>query len=141
VSEENEIAIACAEQMYREDRATHAMGIQVDVRGAGEAVATLDIGDEHLNGFGICHGGVIYALADTAFAFACNGFNDLTVSAGGQIDYLRPVSAGERLVAVATPDAQSGRQRLYTAEVRNGDGELVALFRGRGMSRGEPLLK
>ncbi len=136
-----EIARACAERMMREDRASQSLGIQVEIPAAGEAVATMNIEDEHLNGFGICHGGFLFALADTAFAFACNAYNDLAVAAAGQIEYLKPVTQGATLVATATEDGHNGKRGFYTVRIRDEEGELVALFRGRSSSRGEALLK
>ena len=94
-----------------------------------------------LNGFGICHGGYIFTLADTAFAFACNAYNDLTVAAAGSIDYLLPVEPGERLTARAVEDERVGRRGYYTVTITRDDGDTVALFRGRSASRSEPLLK
>ncbi len=136
-----DIARACAERMMHEDRATRQMGIDIEIPSAGAAIATMTVEDEHLNGFGICHGGYLYALADTAFAFACNAYNDLSVAASGQIDYLKPVNQGATLTATASEDSHSGRQGFYTVQVVNDDDELVALFRGRSKSLSEPLLK
>ena len=124
-----------------EDRASRQMGSDIEIPAPGEAVASMRVEDEHLNGFGICHGGFLYALADTAFAFACNAYNELSVAASGQIEYLKPVSQGEALTATAVEDGRNGRQGFYTVRVVNSDGELVALFRGRSSSRAEPLLK
>lgn len=136
-----DIARACAEQMLLEDRATQALGIQIDIPAVGEAVATMTIEDEHLNGFGICHGGYIYLLADTAFAFACNAYNDMSVAASGVIDYLRPVEGGTELTATASEDEREGARGHYTVRVRNGQGQLVALFRGHSRARSIPLIK
>ena len=116
-----------AEAMYASDAASKALGIDIEVLGAGSVVATMPVRDDMVNGFGICHGGLVFALADSAFAFACNAYDDTCVAAAASIDFLRPVKAGDALRAEARED----RTGFYTVEVRNRDGELVALFRGR----------
>ena len=95
---------------------------------------------EMVNGFDICHGGLVFTLADTAFAFACNAYDDVTVAGAGTIEFLRPATRGEKLRAVATEVHRGRRTGLYKVEVRNQDEQLVALFQGRSMSRGEPML-
>jgi acyl-CoA thioesterase len=83
------------------------------------------------NGHGICHGGLVFALADSAFAFACNSHGANTVAAGAAIEFLRPAREGDLLTAVATERWRAGRSGIYEIEVTNQDGETVALFRGR----------
>ena len=131
----------CAERMFANDRASRGLGIDITVPAPGQAVAVMRVREDMLNGFGICHGGYIYTLADTAFAFACNAYDDLSVAASGSIEYLQPVHAGEQLTAAATEDYRAGRRGLYTVTVSRGDDDIVALFRGRSASRSEPLLK
>lgn len=126
--------------MYAGDEASKALGIEIEIPSAGAAVACMEVRADMVNGFGICHGGLVFALADTAFAFACNAYDDLTVAAGGSIEFLRPASRGERLRAVAEEEHRGRRRGLYRVEVRNQDGALVALFQGRSASRGESLL-
>jgi len=120
-----------AARMYAADAASQAMGIEVSVPAPGEAVAAMTVTDEMLNGFAICHGGYVFALADTAFAFACNSGEQVAVAAAAQIDYLQPVKAGERLTATATVRAQGGRAGVYDVSVVNDSGAEVAVFRGR----------
>ena len=84
-----------------------------------------------VNGHGICHGGLVFALADSAFAFACNSYGDNTVAAGASIEFLAPAREGDRLQANAAERWRAGRAGIYEIEVRNQRGELIALFRGR----------
>lgn len=136
-----ETAIACAERMALNDVASRTLGIDVTIPAVGEALATMQVRNDMLNGFGICHGGFIFALADTAFAFACNAYNDVSVAAAGSIDYLLPVGLGDRLTATAVEDRRVGRRGYYTVTVKRDDGDVVALFRGRSAARSEPLIK
>ena len=136
-----DVAKRCAEAMYAEDAASKALGIGVDVRDAGEAVARMTVRDDMVNGFGVCHGGLLFTLADTAFAFACNGYDDRTFAAAATIDFMRPALLGDELRAFAREDHRGSRSGFYTVEVRNQRDEVVALFRGRSASRGERLLK
>ena len=136
-----EIAKRCAEAMYAEDAASKALGIGIDVREPGGAVAHMTVRDDMVNGFGVCHGGLLFTLADTAFAFACNGYDDRTFAAAAAIDFMRPALLGDELRALAREDYRGSRSGFYTVEVRNQRGELVAMFRGRSASRGEQLLE
>lgn len=131
----------CAEQMWSGDAASRALGMKVEIRSVGSATATMTVEDHMVNGFNVCHGGLIFALADSAFAFACNAYDRLTVAASGSIEYIRPVKLGDRLKAVATEEHRGRRSGFYTVRIDNQDGEVVALFRGRSISRDEPLLK
>jgi len=135
-----ERARACADKMYAEDKASQALGIEIAVPQAGSAVATMRVRDDMVNGFDICHGGLLFTLADTAFAFACNGYDDLTVAGSGHIEFLCPVKRNDELRAVAREDLRGERVGFYTVEVLNQDEMIVALFRGRSVSRGERLL-
>lgn len=135
-----ERARCCAAAMYANDRASQALGIRIDVPEPGTAIATMQVRDDMVNGFDICHGGLVFALADTAFAFACNAYDDVTVAGSASIDFLSPSRKGDELVARAREDRKGQRVSFYTIKVTNQDGNLVALFRGRSVSRGEPLL-
>ena len=95
---------------------------------------------EMVNGFDICHGGLVFTLADTAFAFACNAYDDVTVAGGGSIEFLRPAIRGELLRATAKEVHRGRKQGLYEVKVVNQDDKLVALFQGRSVARGEALL-
>ena len=137
---ETQRAIDCAEHMYAADAASQNLGIVVDVPRAGECVARMQIGSAMINGFAMCHGGYIFLLADTAFAFACNSYDDLTVAAGGDIEFLRPATLGDTLVATAKEQERSTRRGVYDICVENQHGKTVAVFRGRSHSTGKRVL-
>ena len=127
------------EGMYARDRASRELGIEIDAAGEGRATARMTVEDDMLNGFAVCHGGFVFTLADTAFAFACNSYGELTVAAGASIDFLHPVYAGDRLEATATERVRRRRTGVYDVSVRNQDGLEVAVFRGRSHATGRPL--
>ena len=135
-----EKARACADVMYANDRASRALGIDIEIPEPGSAVATMTVRDDMTNGFDICHGGLLFTLADTAFAFACNAYDDITVAGSGTIEFLRPAFLDDELRAVAVEEHRGQRSGLYAVEVVNQTGEFVALFRGRSVARGQPLL-
>ena len=134
------IAKRCAEVMYASDAASKALGIRVDVPEAGKAVASMTVREDMVNGFDVCHGGIVFTLADTAFAFACNGYNNRTFAAAASIDFLRPAHLGDELQAVAREDYRGSKTGFYTAEIRNQRDEVVAMFRGRSASDGTSLV-
>jgi acyl-CoA thioesterase len=134
------VARRCAEVMYAGDRASQALGITIHDVSPGHATARMTVRDDMANGHGICHGGFLFTLADTAFAFACNTYDRRTVAAGADVTFLEPVTAGTELVAVAVERARRGRSGLYDVTVRTADGPVVAEFRGRSRSSAEPLL-
>ena len=111
-----------------------------ELQRARACAATMRVREDMVNGFNICHGGLVFALADTAFAFACNAYDDLTVAASGTIEFLHPAHLGDELRAVASENYRGRRRGIYTAEIFNQEDELVALFRGRSASRGKRLL-
>lgn len=135
-----DIARRCADAMYAKDAASKALGIRVEVPAAGEAVAHMSVRGDMVNGFDVCHGGLLFTLADTAFAFACNAYDNLTVAAAASIEFIRPVLLGDELHALAREDYRGSKRGLYTVEIRNQYDEIVALFHGRSASRGERLL-
>ena len=138
--DENGIAKRCAEVMYSKDAASKSLGIRVDVSEAGKAVAAMTVREDMVNGFDVCHGGIVFTLADTAFAFACNGYDNRTFAAAASIDFLRPARLGDELRAVAREDYRGTKRGLYTVGIRNQHDQVVALFHGRSASRGESLL-
>ncbi|HSM31244.1 MAG TPA: hydroxyphenylacetyl-CoA thioesterase PaaI [Woeseiaceae bacterium] len=138
--EGTETAQRCAEAMYENDAASKALGIRVDIPEAGRAIAYMTVREDMVNGFDVCHGGLLFTLADTAFAFACNGYDDLTFAAAASIDFLRPARLGDELRALAREDYRGRNSGFYTVEVRNQRDEVVAMFHGRSASRGEALL-
>jgi acyl-CoA thioesterase len=129
------------ERMYADDRASKALGIAITEIGPGTATATMTVRADMLNGFGICHGGLVATLADSAFAFACNAYNELTVASGFSIDILVASKEGDVLTARAAETNKAGRTGLYDIEVRNQRGERVAMFRGRSYTvKGKPVV-
>lgn len=131
----SELANAVARALYARDTAARWLGIAVSHCGPGEAVLTMTVADTMLNGHGICHGGFIFSLADTAFAYACNSGNELTVAQHCSVDFLRPARAREQLTATARETVRRPRSGVYDVTVCGADGEPVALFRGLSRSR------
>ena len=127
----DELARACVEAMYANDRASQGIGITVDEVREGYARLNLSITPGMLNGHGICHGGYIFTLADTAFACACNTRNDVNLAQQCDIEYKRPCAAGNRLTATAEHQSQDGRYGVYQVTVTDQNDNLVALFKGR----------
>lgn len=113
------------------DRASQMLGMQVVSCGPGRAEVRMRVRSDMVNGHAICHGGLIFALADSAFAFACNSHGDNTVAAGAAIEFLAPGREGDLLTAIAEERWRAGRTGIYEIEVRNQRAETVALFRGR----------
>lgn len=125
-----EIAEKVAAAMYEDDKASQHLGITLDAVGPGTAVMSMDVEDFMLNGHKTCHGGYIFTLADTAFAFACNSYNQNTVAGAAQINYLKAGMPGSRLKATATEINRTKRTGLYDISVTDQDGTLIASFRG-----------
>ena len=117
--------------MFRNDRASKLLGMQIVDVSPGSATLSMVIRDDMLNGHDICHGGLITTLADSAFAFACNSYNELTVASGFSVDLLAPGRLNDVLTARCTEVSKAGRTGVYDVEVRNQRGERVAAFRGR----------
>ena len=117
--------------MLENDRATRALGMQVTAIAPGRATVTMTVRADMLNGHATCHGGLITTLADSAFAFACNSGNELTVASGLSIDFVAPGREGDLLTAEAHEVQAAGRTGVYDVNVHNQRGELVAVFRGR----------
>ena len=130
----------CADKMYANDRASKALGIEIEIPEAGSAIAMMHVRKDMTNGFDICHGGLVFALADTAFAFACNAYDELTVAGSRSIEFLRPSVRGDQLRAVATEEHRGRKSGNYKVEVRNQEDKLIALFQGRSVTRGEAIL-
>ncbi|CAG9230446.1 phenylacetyl-CoA thioesterase [Paraburkholderia tropica] len=127
----DELARATAQAMYEADGCSRALGMELlDVR-AGYARLRMAVRPEFLNGHQICHGGLIFTLADSTFAFACNSYNLNTVASGCSIEFLRPVQPDDVLTAEAVEQVLSGRNGIYDIRVTNRAGETVAVFRGK----------
>ncbi len=125
--------------MLRNDRATRTLGIEVLTMTPGSATLTMRVRDDMLNGHDTCHGGFIATLADSAFAFACNSYDELTVAASFSIDFVAPAREHDVLTARALEVAKAGRTGLYDTEVTNQRGDRIAMFRGRSHTvKGKP---
>jgi acyl-CoA thioesterase len=116
--------------MLRHDRFSAWLGLRVTALGPGTCSVEARIEDVMLNGFGVCHGGVTFAIADSALAFASNTHGRVTMSVENGISYVAPVSAGDVLTATATEEGVGGRLAFYRVTVVNQAGAVVALFRG-----------
>lgn len=128
---EQEIAERAAKALFDGDRASQVLGMTIESCGPGQATVSMRIRPDMVNGHRICHGGLIFALADSAFAFACNSHGDNTVAAGAAIEFLAPGREGDLLQAIAQERWRAGKAGIYEIEVRNQRDETVALFRGR----------
>jgi acyl-CoA thioesterase len=131
-----DLARRCADAMWAEDRASRFLGMTLDAVGPGTATVSLTVTPDMANGHGICHGGFIFTLADSAFAFACNSHGDRAVAQNAQVTFLRPGRLGERLVATAREIARSGRSGLTDVTVVNAEGTAIAEFRGQSRLTG-----
>jgi acyl-CoA thioesterase len=130
-SDPQALAELAGKTMYERDPASQALGMTLDAIRPGFARMRMRVREDMLNGHGTCHGGFIFMLADSAFAFACNSHNFNTVGAGCTIDYLAPGRAGDVLVAEAVEQALAGKTGVYDVVVTDQDGRKVALFRGK----------
>ena len=117
--------------MYARDRASQALGMQIVKIAPGFAAMTMTVRADMLNGHATCHGGFIFSLADSAFAFACNSHNLTTVAAGCTIEYLAPAREGDVLTATGRERALVGRSGIYDIDVTNQHGATIAVFRGK----------
>jgi acyl-CoA thioesterase len=125
----DDLARACADAMWKDDDASRGLGMEVlDVK-AGRATLAMTVKPDMVNGQGIAHGGFIFTLADSAFAFACNSHNERVVAAQGNITFIRPGKMGDRLVAVAREISRFGRSGIYDVRVTVND-VVIAEFRG-----------
>ncbi|MBF1164847.1 MAG: hydroxyphenylacetyl-CoA thioesterase PaaI [Dechloromonas agitata] len=130
-AEAQTLADATAEAMFSRDRAAQALGIKIVRVQPGASLLTMTVRSDMVNGHHICHGGMIFSLADTAFAYACNSYNKNTVASACHIDFLAPAKEGETLEAEAVEQSASGRTGVYDITVRNNHGKTIALFRGK----------
>lgn len=125
------LAEAVAAAMWSRDRAAQALGMRIEAVGPGTATLSMKVRGDMVNGHHICHGGLIFSLADTAFAYACNAYNRNTVASGCNIDFVAPGKEGDTLTAEAVERSASGRTGVYDITVRDSAGKTVALFRGK----------
>lgn len=129
-SDPQQLAEACADAMWAEDKASQALGMHLEKIGPGEATVSMTVTEDMTNGHATCHGGYIFTLADSAFAFACNGYNQRTVAQHASVTFLAPAFLGDKLTATAREISRRGRAGIYDVEVRRPDGEQIAVFRG-----------
>jgi acyl-CoA thioesterase len=127
----DDLAAATASAMWARDRTAQALGMKVVAIRAGHATLSMPVREDMVNGHHICHGGMIFTLADTAFAYACNSYNQNTVASACQIDFIAPAHEGETLEAEATERSATGRTGVYDVTVRTNAGKIIALFRGK----------
>ena len=125
-----EIARKSADAMWARDDATKWLGATLENVGPGTAVTSMVVERHHTNGHDICHGGYIFTLADSAFAFACNSYNQIVVAQSNVITFAAPGKLGDRLTAKAVEVARFGRSGIYDVTVTDQDGRLIAEFRG-----------
>jgi acyl-CoA thioesterase len=130
MSEDDALATRVADAMYERDRASKSMGMTILEVRAGFARLAMSVRDDMVNGHDLCHGGFIFTLVDSAFAYACNSRNDSTVALQCSISFSASARLGERLIATAQERVLGGRTGTYDGEVRREDGSVVALFRG-----------
>ena len=122
---------ACARAMWADDRASQGLGMRIERIAPGEAIVSMTVRRDMTNGHGICHGGFMFTLADSAFAYACNSHNRNTVASACAIDFLAPARLGDVLEAEAVERSRSGRTGVYDITVKVRGGKTVALFRGK----------
>ncbi len=139
---QEQVAQASRDAMLRDDHATRALGIAIEAVGPGTCTATMTVRQDMLNGHAICHGGLITTLADSAFAFACNAYNEITVASGFDVNLLAAARLGDVLTAQAVEVSKSGRTGVYDITVTSQRGERIAAFRGRSHTmKGKPLVE
>lgn len=127
--------------MIEHDAASKALGMLVEAVGPGTARVRMVVRADMVNGFSLCHGGLIATLADTAFALACNSHNEMSVASGLDAEFVQPARLGDTLVAEASELSQSGRLGVYDVIVENQHGERIALVRGRSYRmKGRPVI-
>lgn len=131
------LARACADAMWRDDRASTGLGMQLLSVAAGRARLSMVVRDDMVNGHGICHGGFIFSLADSAFAFACNSHGLHALAQHCAITFIRPAHRGETLIAEAIERHQGARAGIHDVRVTGADGSVVAEFRGHSRTTGE----
>jgi acyl-CoA thioesterase len=127
----DQIAQRCADIMWPDDHAARGLGIAIISTSEGRAELRMTVRQDMVNGHGNCHGGFIFAIADSTFAYACNGYNHRAVAAGVDINFVAPAHLGDVLTAVGQARHQGGRSGVYDIDVTNQDGKLIAVFRGR----------
>jgi len=126
------LAEDCARAMWARDSASKSLGMRLDEVGRHRAVMTMTVRADMINGHGTCHGGLLFALADSCFGYACNGADRANVAAACDIDFLLPAHQGDVLRAEATLCARAGRTSVFDVCITGAEGTAIAVFRGRG---------
>ncbi|AOY89986.1 phenylacetic acid degradation protein PaaD [Marinobacter salinus] len=135
-----QLAEQCAEAMFARDQASQKLGMEIVSVAPGKAVLTMTVTDDMIQGHGSCHGGYLFTLADSAFAFSCNSYDKATVASGCSIDYMAGAKAGDILTATAEEQSRGGRTGVYDVTLTNQDGRTVALFRGKSYQVRGPVI-
>lgn len=134
-------ARACADALWATDNASQGLGMQLTSVSPGNATLTMTVRSDMTNGHGTCHGGFIFTLADSAFAFACNTYDERTVAQHAQITFIAPAQAGDKLIATASERSRTGRSGIYDITVTLEDGKQIAEFRGHSRTVGGPIIE
>ena len=135
------IAERVRDHMWATDRASQGMGMHVAAIGPGSCTMTMTVREDMLNGYGTCQGGLLAALADSCFAFACNAYDEITVASGFNVEIVAPGRLGDVLTATAVEVSKTGRLGVYDVDVRNQRDERVVAFRGRSYTmKGKPVV-
>jgi acyl-CoA thioesterase len=133
-----QLAQSCADAMFQRDQASRNLGMEITQVSPGKATVTMPVSSIMIQGHGSCHGGYLFTLADSAFAFACNSYNKATVASGCSIDYMLGAREGDLLTASAVEQSRGNRTGVYDIAITNQNGHVVALFRGKSYQvRGE----
>ena len=141
MSDPQRIAERVRDHMWAADRASQGMGMRVSAIGPGSCTMTMTVREDMLNGYGTCQGGLLAALADSCFAFACNAYNEITVASGFNVEIVAPGKLGDVLTATAVEVSKAGRMGVYDVDVRTQRDERVVAFRGRSYTmKGKPVL-
>ena len=135
-----QLAERCAEAMFARDRASQNLGMRIESIAPGRAVLSMTVTDDMIQGQGSCHGGYLFTLADSAFAFSCNTYDKATVASGCSIDSMSGAKAGDVLTATAEEQSRGGRTGVYDITLTNQDGRTVALFRGKSYQVRGPVI-
>lgn len=138
VSEAARRAREVVQSLYLADLASQSLGIEILDVAPGRVQIAMTVRSDMVNGYGMCHGGIVFAFADSAFAFACNSYGDPMVAAGASIEFLAPTPHGERVIATAAEVSRNARHGIYDVAVASAAGHVLAQFRGRCARLREP---
>jgi acyl-CoA thioesterase len=141
VSQEEALARRCVEMLYEHDNASRNLGMKITSVSPGRVKMTMIVRQDMVNGHDLCHGGLIFTLADTTFAFAANSHNESVLPMNCAIDYVRPALKGDELTAVAVERSKGRTTGVYDVTVTNQEEKVIAHFRARSSGRGEPLIR